>query len=191
MIAGAKSEFPGLRFTILTGYRNFDYAQEAVKLDVDRLILKPFKIEEIEEAISAMKEKLKESMRRSAAVFHTATTEKTPAAGLTVRTALEYIDLHFDKKLYLGDVAENCYVSQWYLSKLLHKETGKSFPELLNSVRIEKAKVLLENPDMRIGDISDKVGFSDAAHFSRAFRRETGMSANEYRKQRLFRSEEN
>ena len=182
MIAGVKAEFPGIRVTILTGYRNFDYAREAVKLDVDRLILKPSRTEEIEEAVRAMKAKLDETAERNDAMFHPLKDGQTAAAALTVRPALEYIDKNYHRKLYLSDVAENSYVSQWYLSKLLHRETGKSFPELLNSVRIEKARKLLEDPDLRIGDIADKVGFSDAAHFARAFRRETGMSANEYRK---------
>ena len=51
----------------------------------------------------------------------------------------------------------------------------------MNNVRIEKAKALLNDPKLKIGDIVDMVGYSDAAHFSRVFKRIVGVSANEYR----------
>ena len=84
-------------------------------------------------------------------------------------------------KLLLSDVAEKTYVSQWHLSKLLNKETGQNFSEILNGVRIDKAKLLLKDPALRIGDIAEQVGFLDITHFSRVFKKLEGISANEYR----------
>ena len=78
-------------------------------------------------------------------------------------------------------MADNVYVSQWHLSKLLNKYTGQTFSELLNHVRMEQAKQLLGNPSLRIGDIAEAVGFLDMAHFSRVFKKQEGISANEYR----------
>ena len=78
-------------------------------------------------------------------------------------------------------MADNVYVSQWHLSKLLNKYTGQNFSEILNHVRMEKAKELLGNPSLRIGDIAEMVGFLDMAHFSRVFKKQAGISANEYR----------
>lgn len=83
------------------------------------------------------------------------------------------------------EVAEKTYVSQWHLSKLLNRHTGQSFSDILNHCRIEHAKKLLEDPSIRIGDISDAVGFLDLAHFSRVFKKQEGMSANEWRNQKL------
>jgi len=81
----------------------------------------------------------------------------------------------------LSEVAENIYVSQWHLSKLLHRHTGQNFSEILNNVRIEKAKELLDNPALRIGEVAEEVGFIDIAHFSKVFKKIVGMSPNEYR----------
>jgi len=78
-------------------------------------------------------------------------------------------------------VAENTFVSQWHLSKLLNKHLEKSFSEILNSIRIDKAKELLKDPSLRIGDVAEEVGFLDMAHFSRVFKKIEGISANEYR----------
>ena len=54
MLAGLKSEFPDMQVTVLTGYRDFEYAQEAVRLGVTRLLLKPSKMDEINEAMRTM-----------------------------------------------------------------------------------------------------------------------------------------
>ena len=59
MIAALKSEFPDMQISILTGYRDFDYCQEAIRLGVCRFLLKPSRLEEIEEALAAMVEILK------------------------------------------------------------------------------------------------------------------------------------
>lgn len=60
MIAALKSEFPDMQISILTGYRDFDYCQEALRLGVTRFLLKPSKLTELEEALSVMADNLKE-----------------------------------------------------------------------------------------------------------------------------------
>ena len=94
---------------------------------------------------------------------------------------MAYIEANYTKKLTLGEVAEKTYVSQWHLSKLLNRHTGQSFSDILNHVRIEHAKELLQDPSLRIGEIAEQVGFLDIAHFSRVFKKQEGISANEYR----------
>lgn len=179
MLAGLKSEFPEMQIAVLTGYRDFNYAQEAIKLGVSRFLLKPSKMDELEEALSAMKEKLDKLPDDSAdAAEHPGDKH---AASFIVQQATAYIEQNYDKKLTLQDVADKCYISQWHMSKLINKYTGASFYDLLNNVRIERAKELLKDPRLKIGDIVELVGFSDAAHFSRVFKRTVGMSANEYR----------
>lgn len=194
MIAGLKSEFPNMLITILTGYRDFEYAQEAIRLGVTRFLLKPSKLEEIEEAMTFMIEKLQklkkmnhsEEGEASGSEVELEEKEKELNAGsFIVKNALKYMEANYKEKLTLSEVAEKTYVSQWHLSKLLNKHTEKSFSELLNSIRIDAAKELLKDPSLRIGDISEEVGFVDIAHFSRVFKKMTGVSANEYRNRLL------
>lgn len=111
--------------------------------------------------------------------------KESASSSFIVKNALAYIEESYAQKLTLGEVAEKTYVSQWYLSKLLNRHTGQSFSDILNHVRIEHAKELLKDPSLRIGDISEQVGFLDLAHFSRVFKKQEGMSANEYRNQIL------
>ena len=110
---------------------------------------------------------------------------ESASSSFIVKNALKYIESNYNQKLTLCEVAEKTYVSQWHLSKLLNRHTGQSFSDILNHCRIEHAKKLLENPSLRIGDISDAVGFLDLAHFSRVFKKQEGMSANEWRNQKL------
>lgn len=105
------------------------------------------------------------------------------ASSFIVKNALKYIEENYREKVMLSEVAEKTYVSQWHLSKLLNKHTGQNFSEILNGIRVDKAKELLENPALRIGDIAEEVGFLDMAHFSRVFKKKVGISANEYRNQ--------
>ena len=91
------------------------------------------------------------------------------------------MEQHYRENLHLQDVAEHVYISQWYLSKLLKHHTKQSFLEILNHIRIEEAKKLLKNSSLKIGDISEMVGYLSLPHFSRVFKQQTGMSAREYR----------
>lgn len=246
MIAGMKSEFGHMQITILTGFRDFDYAQQAIRLGVTRFLLKPSKMDELDEAIRVMIENLQRqgimgtdegtgnggntgnsgntvnngntagkdhtgqetgkaqdgSAQKDTAIIDTTknasgseASEKdtaaeedkdagetdSPASCFIVKNALAYIEENYREKLKLSDVADQIYVSQWHLSKLLNKHTGQNFSEILNNIRIEKAKELLKDPSLRIGDIAEEVGFLDMAHFSRVFKKQAGISANEYR----------
>ena len=157
-----------------------------------RFLLKPSNMDELEEAIGKMcgnlnrkgitgDEPKRDPQDGEAAEEH----KESASSSFIVKNALTYIEENYTKKLTLCEVAEKTYVSQWHLSKLLNRHTGQSFSDILNHVRIEHAKELLKDPSLRIGDISEQVGFLDLAHFSRVFKKQEGVSANEYRNQVL------
>lgn len=180
MLSGIRSEFPKMQITVLTGFRDFTYAQKAIKLGVTRFLVKPSKMNEIEEALEAMIANLVEQGNEG---LNSDKDEDTSEAAnnFVVRQALSYIEEHHSEKISLGKVANECYVSQWHLSKLLNKHTDQNFYDILNGIRIREAKKLLANPSMRINEISEIVGYTDPAHFSRVFKKFEGISANEYR----------
>lgn len=183
MLAGLKSEFPHMQVTVLTGYRDFDYAQQAIRLGVTRFLLKPSRMDEINEALQAMAANLqsREQAQEQAFGAEGGEEEEGGAASFLVRNALSYIEANCAQKLTLQEVADHCYVSQWHLSRLLNKHAGKNFYDVLNAVRIAQAKNLLRDPGLKIGDICEMVGYADTGHFARVFKRLEGVSANEYR----------
>ena len=175
MLAGLRSEFPEMRITVLTGYRDFAYAQEAIRLGVVRFLLKPSKMDEIHEALETMTAQLGKGQA-----------EEDPGTGnFIVRQAVAFMEENYARKLTLLDVADHCFVSQWHLSKLINRHMEKSFYDLLNSIRVEAAKRLLEDPKLKIGEIVELVGCSDGAQFARIFKKAVGVSANQYRNQKL------
>ncbi len=178
MLAALHSEYPRMQMSVLTAYRDFEYARQAMHIGVCRYLLKPSNMNEIREAILLMKSRL-DAMpadgRRE--------TEETSAAGnFVVQSALAYMRANYgEQHLSLGDVAEHVYVSQWHLSKLLNRETKQSFFDLLAGIRIENAKTLLSDPARRIHDVAESVGYADVAHFSKSFKKYVGCTPVEYR----------
>lgn len=183
MIAALKSEHPHMQIAILTGFRDFEYAREAIRLGVTRFLLKPSKMEELEEAVEAMVQNLSQRKESTGEDKTVEEPEEAAAGSFIAQNAVKYIEENYMEKLKLSDVADHVYVSQWHLSKILNQHVEKSFSDILNHARIEKAKELLREPSLRIGDIAEKVGFLDMAHFSRVFKKHTGVSANEFRNQ--------
>ena len=184
MMAAIRVEQPDTLVAILTGYRDFDYAQTAIRLGVSRFLLKPSNITELDEAVQYMVGELKRNKAKE--VVHEDETVSDGSAGsFIVKNALSYMEDNYAEKFTLTELAEKMYVSQWHLSKLLNKHTKKSFNELLNEIRVKNAKQLLSDPSLRVGDVAEKVGFLDIAHFSRVFKKYTDMSANEYRNKKF------
>ncbi len=191
MTAALKSEFDDLELTILTGYRDFELLQQALRLGVARYILKPSTMEELKEAVEAMAARLKkkgilpqreQTEGQEEPGEPKSGAETVSAAGrFLVKNALSYMRENYRRKITLKEVADHIYVSQWHLSKLLNGSTGQSFSELMNGIRVEAAKELLKDPALKVGDVADEVGFLDIAHFSRVFKKITGFSASEYR----------
>lgn len=183
MLSGIKSEFPKMQITVLTGFRDFSYAQEAIKLGVTRFLLKPSKMNEIDEALKAMTCNLSRLGSSGSDINDEANHTNTgdSASNFLVRQAIQYMERHYAEKISLSDVAAKCYVSQWHLSKLLNKHANQNFYDILNGIRIREAKKLLSDPSLRINEISEMVGYTDTAHFSRVFKKITDVSANEYR----------
>jgi AraC-like DNA-binding protein len=71
--------------------------------------------------------------------------------------------------------------STFYFCKLFKKATGLTFTDYVSRVRIEKAKNLLLNPNLRVSEIAYEVGFQSLTHFNRVFRKLTGQSPSHYR----------
>lgn len=177
MLAGLKAEFPNMQVAVLTGYRDFDYAREAIRLGVARFLLKPSRMDELEEAIAYMTSEL----GRREPEQDNGEENSGSAGSFLVRKAQSYIEENCEQHLTLQEVADHCFISQWYLSKLLKTQLKKGFYELLNELRVEKAKKLLENPALSVSEIAERVGYSDTPHFSRVFKKLTGKSPGEWR----------
>ena len=179
MVAALKSEFPQLQISVLTAYRDFEYARQAITLGVCRYLLKPSKMDELKEAIRHMTGVLD----RLSGAENPEAPENEAAGSFVVKAALGYLEQHFAEHITLSQVADRVFVSQWHLSKLINRHTGKNFFDLVNQLRVKRARELLRDPALKVHEVAELVGYADVAHFSKNFKRLTGKSPVEYRAQ--------
>jgi YesN/AraC family two-component response regulator len=105
-----------------------------------------------------------------------------------ITRAKQFMAEKYQEDISLSDVARHCHTSTFYFCKLFKRETGVNFTEYLSSVRIEKAKNLLLNRDLHVGEIGYEVGFQSLTHFNRVFKKTVGESPTEYREKLQVRA---
>lgn len=101
-----------------------------------------------------------------------------------ISEVVRYINSHYQKDFSLQYLADKFYISPYYLSHAFKEVTGFTFVEYLNSVRIKEAKKLLEETNLKVYFIADRVGYGSITHFGRVFKEITGHAPLYYRKRK-------
>lgn len=97
--------------------------------------------------------------------------------------AIEYIKENYFTNLSLDDIASRFQISIFYFTKLFKAKMGYTFVEYLTYVRIENAKkLMLQDPDIKINEVCELVGYNDPKYFCKAFKKLTGMTPAEFKK---------
>lgn len=116
-------------------------------------------------------------------------TEKTESENIDrqsgrrrINDILQYAEYHYDEKLTASVLAKRYFLSEYYFCHLFKSETGMSFTEYLNRLRVQKARVLIENSPESITEISGMVGIEDVNYFCRIFKKYSGVTPTELRK---------
>ncbi|MFC4100217.1 response regulator [Paenibacillus xanthanilyticus] len=108
--------------------------------------------------------------------------QKTPKR--KVQQAIDFIELHYNEHgLSLAGVAKALFVSSTYLSTLFKQELGVNFLDYVHQYRIDKAKALLQAGDRKIQSVAREVGYYDEAHFTKTFKKWTGLLPSQYKRE--------
>ncbi|EKQ68321.1 DNA-binding domain-containing protein, AraC-type [Leptolyngbyaceae cyanobacterium JSC-12] len=99
-----------------------------------------------------------------------------------LRQAIEYIQAHLGEDLSLNDIANELGMSQYYFCHLFKRSTGISPHQFLIRQRVERAKLLLKQPERTITSVALECGFANQSHFARCFCQYIGMNPNQFRK---------
>lgn len=100
-----------------------------------------------------------------------------------VQQVISFIESHYMEVLSLETFEKELHFSKYYLSKIFKKVTGFTVFHYVYQRRINQAKIdFLLNPSSRVTDVSFNVGFKHPAHFSRVFKKLTGVSPEQYKK---------
>lgn len=93
-----------------------------------------------------------------------------------------YIQTHYCSDLQLQTLAEQFFISPSHLSRSFKQQFGENISDYITRLRIQRAKSLLADPNLKIAAVAKEVGYSDEKYFSKAFKRAEGLSPKDYRK---------
>ena len=189
---------PSCRVIFVTAYSLFQYAHEAVHLGACDYLLKPVDPDELEASVRrAMRQieterKLEELATARPQPEQTETEEEAedaPEESENSQTALvmahvrRYLEDNYMFDLSLDSVGEILHISPAYLSAQFKKYQKMNFLDCLTELRINAAKELLADPFRSSAEVASMVGYEDASYFARAFKKRTGMTPTQYRRQ--------
>lgn len=104
-----------------------------------------------------------------------------------IQQAALFIRSHYRESITLQMIADAVFLSPSYLSKRFKEVTGFGVSEYINGVRIREAELLLSGTTKSIVEIADRCGFNDSNYFGDAFKKHTGFSPSQYRKQNVHK----
>ncbi|HEY4536905.1 MAG TPA: response regulator [Erysipelothrix sp.] len=105
----------------------------------------------------------------------------TNVGNSAIRDTERFITDNFDKRLTIKDIAEEVFLTPQYLCKIFKEETGHTINSYITDLRMEKAKELLLNRNLKLYEVAAQLGYRDANYFARVFKRNFGMNPSEFR----------
>lgn len=190
------AQLPGCKIVFVTAYGLFQYAYEAMRLGACGYILKPVDPDEAEAAIRRALTQI-EAERRLTALAPSAV-EQAPGdedvqdtkMGQLMAQVKKYLRENYMYELSLDSVGDILHISPSYLSTQFKKYLHVGFLDYLTEVRIQAACELLADPLRPTAEVAGMVGYEDASYFARAFKKKTGLTPTQYRRQAARRGRE-
>lgn len=178
LIAKIKEINPDIAVICISGYSEYEYLRACLRAGANDYLLKPIDKEELFETVKCVvtgkgfiheEEQLEEAVTDKNVQHH------------YINIVLKYMEENYNGHISLERAAEVVGLNPVYLSYLFKKIKNVNFSEYLNEIRLKKAEELLIYSTLKVGEISEKVGYKDARYFSSLFKKRAGMAPNEYR----------
>lgn len=120
-------------------------------------------------------------MRRSLGPLPTAPDiQEEAVSNPLVRSAMDYIHTHLERRLSLSDIADALKLNPSYISRLFKQQTGRNMTDYIRSQKLTKAKKLLKSGGYTVTEISELFGFSSVHYFSSCFKKQFGIAPGKY-----------
>ncbi len=207
----ARNLYPDIILIIFSAYNDFEFAKQAIKVRVDDYMLKPIILDEFHTLLNKIihvldmreeRDKKRKSLlnKYSNASFfqkekiiddlfilnnnqtlNPSSENNDKNDKKVIADIINLIEQNYNKDIGLEWIAQKIYLSPGYISSLFKKETGKSVVQYITLCRMEKAKALLKNSNIKITDICQEVGYNNESYFCLLFRKYYGITANKMR----------
>lgn len=171
--------FPEILIVFFSAYRNFDYALDAIKYNVFDYILKPISYSSLLEAVNRLKAKISSSNSQEAQLH---------GEEDIIQSAKKYLNEHYCENISIVDVANHVCLSPGYFSTYFKQKTNENFVAVLKRMRLEKAKELLMDKNVKISHIPYQIGFKSYSYFTKVFQESYGVTPTDYRNNYLYSS---
>ena len=175
VISLSRIKHPQIAFVIVSGYDDFSYCREALRLQITDYILKPVNYEEFGTCIDNLKISL--FRQRVSGAAEPEKQEERTITGIT-----RYLQEHLADEMSLSVLAEEFHLNPQYISQLFKNEIGVNFLSYLTNIRMEKAKKLLLSTSLSVAEVAEKSGYGDYRVFTKVFKKSEGITPSQYRR---------
>lgn len=173
----SRVKYPSMAFVIVSGYDDFSYCREALRLQITDYILKTVNYEEFGSCIDRLKISL----------YNNEVKEKPVVKKERVITGItKYMQEHLSEDVSLHILSEEFHLNSQYISQLFKNEIGVNFLTYLTNIRMEHAKKLLLSTSLSIAEVSEQSGYGDYRVFTKVFKKSEGITPSQYRRDFLF-----
>lgn len=169
----SRVKYPSMAFVIVSGYDDFSYCREALRLQITDYILNPVNYEEFGSCIDRLKISL----------YNNEVKEKPVVKKERVITGItKYMQEHLSEDVSLHILSEEFHLNSQYISQLFKNEIGVNFLTYLTNIRMEHAKKLLLSTSLSIAEVSEQSGYGDYRVFTKVFKKSEGITPSQYRR---------
>lgn len=170
---------------IISGYKEFSYAQEAMSYNVSNYLTKPISTAELIRALEKIQQMFDREQTRNAEKElpddrNSTTKEVLTNDDAVMEKALAFIEKNFDKEISLRNVADHVYLSENYFGRLFRSKIKTGFTNYIVSLRINEAKRLLKTGRYTVYEVSNIVGYKNCNYFIKVFKENTGYTPKKY-----------
>lgn len=162
---------------IVVLYRQFEHLNLLSDWSLDGLLSKLHRLDTLNEMMASLKQEFRDWMLQSK---KSVTREDGRSV---IEKAKRYIDSNYHKDLSIEEVAELADLSISHFCSLFKQISGYTFLEYVTQCRMEKAKYILQNSNVKVYTIAPLVGYQDSRYFTQVFKKSTGKTPTEYREE--------
>lgn len=184
-----KGYFPYVECIYITCHPDFEYIRTAMRLGSFDYLLKPIDYEELYEVMRRAVDRvetnslLKKRVHKKARASFSGEMGQENGNTDTIDTIKKYIRNHIQEEISMSDIAEVVYLNPQYMVRMFRKQEGISILEYITDTRIELASKLLRETNDSINQVAGLVGYANYSYFSRVYKKVTGMTPQEYKKE--------